>query len=207
MNSRSRSSQKSRRCYHRVISGLERGGNFRFLTLTSSNESPDTCQHSWRALYMRLQRRGLAQAYIKVPELSKNGKQHLHVILRGNYIDQVYLSHVWQEIHKAKVVGITRVKKGQGRRGLANYLVKYMTKDNFFRYSWSWSWVWRGFCKHWTRFKRTFRYHQALGIRSTFQDILYVWRHFLKLKHPSPLLHFLAEWEPSAKEYASMALT
>lgn len=202
-----KSSQKSRRCYHRVISGLERGGNFRFLTLTSSNESPDSCQRDWRCLYMRLQRRGLIQAYIKVPELSKNGKQHLHIIFRGEYITQAMISELWQELHKAKVVDIRRCNLARGKRGLASYMAKYMSKDNFFRYSWSWSWVWRGFCKHWQRLKRTFWYHQALGIKATFLDILNVWRHFLKLKVPSFILRFLAEWEPSAAEYQAMPIT
>jgi len=95
--------QKSRRCYHRVLSGVERGGTLRFLTLTSSNESPDTCQRSFRALYMRLKRRNLIQGYIKVPEMSKNGKQHLHVLFRGSYLEQSLISNWWQEIHHAKV--------------------------------------------------------------------------------------------------------
>lgn len=199
--------QKSRRCYHRVISGLERGGQFRFLTLTSSNESPDTCQHDWRVLYMRLKRRGLAQAYIKVPELGKKGKQHLHVIVRGSYIEQAFLSQQWQEIHHAKIVGITRIRQGRGKKGLANYLVKYMSKENIFRYSWSWSWLWKGFCGHWARLKRTWRYHQALGIKATFHDLITVWTHFVKLKHPGPLIRFLEEWEPSKAEYTAMPLT
>ncbi|MBA7707190.1 hypothetical protein ES703_116059 [subsurface metagenome] len=156
--------QKSRRCYHRVISGIERGGTFRFLTLTSSNDSPDLCQRSWRCLYMRLLRRGLVTAYIKVPERSKNGKQHLHVLFRGSYIEQAYVSRLWQEIHSAPVVDIRRVKGGRSPRQVAAYMAKYMSKDNWFRYSWSWSWVWRGFCKDWTRLKRLYRYLNESGL-------------------------------------------
>jgi len=190
------STPKSRRCYHRVISGLERGGSFRFLTLTSSNESPDTCQRSWRVIYMRLKRRGLVQAYIKVPELSKNGKQHLHIILRGEYIAQAALSEMWQEIHKAKVVDIRRCNLKRGKRGLAAYMAKYMSKENIFRYSWSWSWVWRGFAGHWTRLKRLWRHYNSLGKPSSFAELLLMWRHFVKLKVPDPLLTFLTAWEP-----------
>lgn len=156
---------------------------------------------------MRLQRRGLIQAYIKIPELSKNGKQHLHIIFRGEYIAQAMISELWQELHKAKVVDIRQVNRRRSKKDLAAYMAKYMAKDNFFRYSWSWSWVWRGFCKHWERLKRTWRYHQSLGIKATFQDALLVWRHFLRMKRPGPLLRFLDEWQPSDEEYKSMALT
>jgi len=156
---------------------------------------------------MRLQRRGLIEAYIKIPEMSKNGKQHLHLIFRGKYIAQAYLSDQWQEIHKAKIVDIRRVHLKNGKRGLAAYMAKYMAKENMYRYSWSWSWVWKGFCGHWTHLKRTWRYHNALGMNSNFYELLRMWRHFLKLKIPDPLLQFLSEWEPSTKEYQAMELT
>ena len=151
-------SSKSRRCYHRVISGIERGGTLRFLTLTSSKDSPDTCQRSFRALYMRLKRRGLMKGYIKVPELSKNGKQHLHVLFRGSYVDQKLLSAWWQELHHAKIVDIRRVWSNADKRKLASDMASYMAKANLYRYSWNWAWVWRGFCKDWTQLKRWWRY-------------------------------------------------
>ena len=188
------SSQKSRRCYHRVISGLERGGSFRFLTLTSSNLSPDTCQRSWRCLYMRLKRRGLVRAYIKVPELSKNGKQHLHVILEGEYIAQAAISEMWQEIHHAKVVDIRRAYAGQNKNGLASYMAKYMAKDNYFRYSWSWSWVWKGFVKDWKALIKVWRYHGAIGPPIPFATFLILWRHFLHQKSPLFLRSFCQAW-------------
>jgi hypothetical protein len=202
-----KTTQKSRRCYHRVISGLERGGNFRFLTLTSSNESPDSCQRDWRVLYMRLQRRGLIQAYIKVPELSRNGKQHLHIIFRGEYIAQAYISDMWQELHKAKIVDIRRCNLKRGKKGLASYMAKYMSKENLFRYSWSWTWVWRGFCRHWDRLKRLWRYYNQVDQPLTFHQLIQIWAGFLRLKEPGPLLCFLLQWEPSKAEYDAMHLT
>jgi len=196
--------QKSRRCYHRVISGLERGGQFRFLTLTSSNQSPDTCQRSWRCIYMRLKRRGLIEAYIKVPELSKNGKQHLHIIFRGEYIAQAAISEMWQEIHQAKIADIRRCHYKYGKKGLASYMAKYMSKENIFRYSWSWSWVWKGFCRDWTRLKRTWRFYNQSAQPIPFLDLLKIWKHFLRLKHPGPLLNFLARFEPDPWEYQAV---
>lgn len=171
---------KSRRCYHRVLSGLERGGQFRFLTLTSSNQSPDSCQQDWRKLYMRLHRRGLIQAYIKVPELSKNGKQHLHIIFRGQYIAQAHISQLWQELHKAKIVDIRRVKQGRTKQQLASYMAKYLSKENLFRYSWSWSWVWKGFCKDWTRLKRLFSLLSELSDYIPMKIILATWKRFIR---------------------------
>jgi len=148
---------KSRRCYHRVISGIERGGTLRFLTLTASNQSPDLAQHSFRVLYYRLRRRGLVRGYIKVPELSKNGKQHIHVLFRGEYIDQRDLSRWWQEIHQAKVIDIRLVTYRRTPRRVASYMAKYMSKGNLYRYSWNWDWVWRGFVSDWKRLKRLVR--------------------------------------------------
>lgn len=193
-----KTTQKSRRCYHRIISGLESGGQFRFLTLTSSNQSPDLCQKNWRILYMRLKRRGLVQGYIKVPELSKNGKQHLHVIIRGKYIAQAYLSEQWQEIHKAKVVGITRVHQGSNKGHLASYLVKYMAKENIFRYSWSWDWVWKGFCRDWWNLKRTWSYWNDMAEPVSFTVLLKIWRIFLRSRSPTKLRLLLAKIAPEA---------
>ena len=103
---------------------------------------------------MRLKRRGLLQGYIKVPEASKNGKQHLHVLFRGEYIEQALISHWWQQLHHAKVVDIRKAWRGRGGRGLASYMAKYMSKENIYRYSWNWGWVWRGFCRDWNKLKR-----------------------------------------------------
>jgi len=172
--------QKSRRCYHRVMSGLEKGGDFRFLTLTSSNESPDTCQRSFRALYMRLKRRGLISAYIKIPEPSKNGKQHLHVLFRGSYVSQAYISQAWQEIHKAKIIDIRKVHQNRGKRALASYMAKYMAKDGTFRYSWSWSWVWKGFCGDWKRLKKLWYTLNQYSAGYSYADLLRWWRLWIK---------------------------
>lgn len=177
-------SNKSRRCYHRVISGIERGGRLRFLTLTSSKDSPDTCQRSFRALYMRLKRRGLMKGYIKVPELSKNGKQHLHVLFRGSYIDQVLISQWWMEIHHAKIVDIRAVHRGSSRRKLASDMASYMSKPNQYRYSWNWDWVWKGFCKDWTELKRRVSSFALVGCYTPFKEIIAFWTHCLRTGSP-----------------------
>lgn len=140
------------------------------------------------------------EAYIKVPELSKNGKQHLHVLFRGKYIDQAYLSSQWQEIHKAKIVDIRKVKYTRTKKQIGAYMAKYMSKENTFRYAWSWSWVWRGFCRHWTLLKRAWRYQNYLGMDSSFQELIQIWGHFLRCRSPGPLLDFLTAWGGSKAE-------
>jgi len=167
---------KSRRCYHRVMSGLERGGSIRFLTLTSSPDAPKDIQRSWRALYMRMKRRGLITGYIKVPEKTKAGKLHLHILFRGSYIAQALLSKWWQEIHHSKIVDIRSFRPSGGKKRTAGYMAKYMSKENAGRYSWSWGWVWRGFCKDWTYWKR-------------------FWRRYFERQGTVPFRHCLLGWQ------------
>lgn len=140
---------------------------------------------------MRLKRRGLIQGYIKVPELSKNGKQHLHVLYRGSYIDMYLISHWWQEIHKAKVIGIRRVRYSNSKRHIASYMAKYMSKEGLYRYSWSWGWVWRGFVKDWENLKRQWhKYNENFGYHS-FAWLLSQWKYCLVYNlRPQPICPF-----------------
>jgi len=129
---------------------------------------------------MRLKRRGLIEGYIKVPERSKNGKQHLHVLFRGKYIPQDQLSTWWQELHKAKIVDIRRAGKGRSPRGLAGDMASYMTKQKLYRYSWSWGWVWHGFVKDYQRLKKLYRWVTSDINIQDFQSFVRLWRLWLK---------------------------
>ncbi|MBA7712299.1 hypothetical protein ES703_121272 [subsurface metagenome] len=139
--------------YHRVRSGLDRQENVRLLTLTSSPSSNDF-QKDFRKLIMRLKRRGLVENYIRCPELTRSGLRHDHILFRGSYIEQAYLSHLWAEIHNSPVVDIRRVG---GRHRLACYLANYLAKSPSARYSYSWNWVWKGFVKSWAILKKASR--------------------------------------------------
>jgi len=171
---------KSRRCYHRVMSGLERGGSLRFITLTSSPNAPDDIQKSWRALYMRLQRRGLIKGYIKVPEITQAGKLHYHILYRGSYISQRLLSRWWSEIHQSPIVDIRSFRPYKGKKPIASYMAKYMSKESAGRYSWSWGWVWRGFAGHWTCYKRWWNHWFNQEGKTTFKNCLLGWQFWLK---------------------------
>lgn len=170
---------KSRRCYHRVMSGLERGGSLRFITLTSSPDAPADIQRSWRALYMRMQRRGLIKGYIKVPELTKAGRLHLHILYRGSYLSQRLLSVWWSQIHQSEVVDIRTWRPFRGKRPTASYMAKYMSKEGAGRYAWSWGWVWRGFAGHWSLWKRYWRSWFEVAGQTTFKNCVLGWQFIL----------------------------
>ncbi|GAH18465.1 unnamed protein product [marine sediment metagenome] len=127
-----------------------------------------------------MRRRGLLTGYIKVPELSKNMKQHVHVLFRGKYIEQALISAWWEEIHHAKVVDIRKVYYHHSPKRIASYMAKYMSKENTYRYSWNWGWVWRGFVKDWTRLKSSFYKYYGSFSREISLRLVSFWSRWLK---------------------------
>jgi hypothetical protein len=146
--------KKQRRAYHRLLSGIKlaesRGVQLRFLTLTSSPSSDWTSlnQH-FQALVKRIQRRfGFKLQYWKIKTNEGNGV--LHIVFKGRFLPQKWLSATWLALHGAKVVDIRQFRFGSRR--LARYLVSnYLAKQSFERMSWSWGWVYRGFVSDWLR--------------------------------------------------------
>lgn len=185
--------KRKRRCFHRVLSGLERGGYIRFLTLTSSPQSPPDIHHSFRILVKRLERRKLLQGYIQVPELTKKGYCHKHILFRGSYIAQALLSRWWKEIHNAEIIDIRAFIPVRGNKAMAGYMAKYMTKEGVKRYSWSWGWVWRGFVKDW---KALYRWWAAHCPHSHFGIMLWIWRSWLRQGKPDLLIWRIADLSP-----------
>jgi hypothetical protein len=173
--------RKKKRCYHRVISGLQRKGCVRFVTLTSSDNAPCDIQHSFRKLMWRLRRRGLVQDYIKVIEVADDGRQHIHMAFRGQYIDQQWLSMLWVKLHLSPVVDIRQLKNGKrDKKRAANYLAKYMAKEACRRYSWSKNWVYPGFIKVWVVAKRIPAFaRNHFGYEATSQVLINAWQYHL----------------------------
>lgn len=182
--------RRRKRCFHRVISGLEKGGSLRLITLTSSPEAPEDIQRSFRKLIMRLRRRGLLDDYIKAIETTDSWLEHIHMVFRGSYIEQKLLSYLWSEIHNSPVVDIRKVKSGyKNKRGVANYLAKYMSKEMFRRYSWSWGWVYKGFVKTWVLACRVYRQiNDSVGDSFPFLRLLRLWKGHLKRGSPPQTL-------------------
>lgn len=182
IEAKSPSSRRHRRCFQRVISGLEKGGELRLITLTSSPGAPQDIQRSFRKLIMRLKRRDILKDYIKVIENTENGAQHIHMCFRGSYIEQRYLSALWSDIHSSKIVDIRQVKgRYRDKKNVAHYLAKYMSKEDVRRYSWSWGWVYKGFVKVWVAgLKINAQTAYFLPDALTFKHFLSLWKAHLR---------------------------
>jgi hypothetical protein len=82
---------------------------------------------------------------------TNEGNGVMHIVFKGLFIPQAWLSDAWRSIHGAKIVDIRALKNSSSKK-LANYLVgNYLCKQSFERMSWSWNWVYRGFCSTWKR--------------------------------------------------------
>ncbi len=183
------------------MTGLSRRGRaYRFLTLTSSPESPSDFQRSWRRLVMRLRRRNMLREYIKVVETTEGGLVHAHVLATGDYIAQ--LSKLWAAIHNAPVVDIRgaagasrRHQRRDSRRQLARYVAKYMSKDPKSRLAYSRYWAWPRLAGTWREWLRACR-----SRRIPFQLTLSFWTRCAQAGIPPdshPFAHWLLahEWE------------
>ena len=153
-------SAKQKRDYQRLLSGIRRaktlGKPLRFMTLTSSPKS------SWAeinahfgVLVKRIRRRFGEFEYFK--EKTREGHGVLHIVYRGAFIPQRWLSRNWHDIHGAQIVDIRKLRGSA--KALARYLISaYLAGQHFLRMSWSWGWVFRGFVRFWKRFVRTYGY-------------------------------------------------
>lgn len=123
--------RKTRLLAHRIALSPGR----RFLTLTmrpQPNTSPqsqlDALNDSWRSLWKRIRRAHGPRAlgYVKIVELHKSGRPHLHLCIATPFIHQRWLSRNWAELTGSPIVDIRLVKS---ERGIARYLSKYLTKS------------------------------------------------------------------------------
>lgn len=181
---------RRKRCYHRVMSGLERGGHLRVMMLSTATADRERVVRAWRALVMWGKRRGLLVDYIRVPELTESGYIHYHVVYRGGYIERLVVMRKWYAL-----VGGPEYCPGQkyvylqrlhSKRGIAHYLAKYMAKGNegAGNYSWSWGWVWRGFVRDWVALKSAWRMANDWGWGISYGALLAQWRSFVKAGIP-----------------------
>ena len=150
------------------MSGLTVGKNrrerLRFMTLTSSPESRDRSLNAdFRALKMRILRKfHFKMKYWKIRTNEGNGV--LHIVFRGKYVPQQWLSEQWADIHKSPIVDITSLRETRkGLTGIVFYLVgNYLSTQSFERMSWGYSWVFPGFVGCWKRLIEKYGFKQAL---------------------------------------------
>lgn len=149
--------KKQRRAYQRLMSGLivgkSRKERLRFMTLTSSLESDASKLNAhFRTLKMRVLRKfHFKMKYWKIRTNEGNGV--LHIVFRGKYVPQKWLSAQWADIHKSPIVDIRSLyETSKGLKSICFYLVgNYLSKQSFERMSWGYSWVFPGFVVSWKR--------------------------------------------------------
>lgn len=108
----------------------------RFITLTvnpswftSPEERAEKLVHAWRTIRRRFldAKPGRECEFLAVFELTKLGEPHLHIIQRGSYMPQRWLSDQMTELMGAPIVDIRSVK---GKTEVAKYVTKYISKRN-----------------------------------------------------------------------------
>jgi hypothetical protein len=162
--------KKQRRAFQRLMSGLTVGKSrrerLRFITLTSSPESVGrNLNADFRALKMRILRKfHFKMKYWKIRTNEGNGV--LHVVYRGKYIPQKWLSEQWANIHKSPVVDIRSLRETKkGLTGMVFYLVgNYLAKQSFERMSWGYSWVFPAFVSSWKRLVEKYGFKRGLEL-------------------------------------------
>ena len=120
--------RKARATIARTRAGM-RLGTVRFFTLTSpAGEGHESSYAAfparWKKFHMRLARRFGRIEYLGVVEPQKRGAAHVHVVYRGPYIPQAWLSKAAQASGFGKIADIRR-----SHPKLMSYLAKYLTKE------------------------------------------------------------------------------
>ena len=175
-------SRAEKRRYQRLISGLTVGAahneRMRFMTLTTAsgvirdiNKSFDVLKKRIRrAIYKRDGFKGFKfNRYFKLKTAEGNGV--LHIVYRGRYIPQEWLSKTWAKIHEGSyIVDIRELHWKKGTKKLSNYLiVNYLQSQKTLRMSYGWKWVWLGFCESWEHIKFVYSYWS--NFKSSFRDL------------------------------------
>ena len=106
-----------------------------FLTLTANpraHATPDAAYAAMNAaiphLFKRIRRfRPTPRTeYFLVWEWTARGWPHAHLLLRGPFLPQRWLSKQWRELTAAPIIDVRRVSTAEGA---VNYLAKYLTKS------------------------------------------------------------------------------
>lgn len=121
--------RKVRATIARINAGMALG-TVRFFTITSPGGEDAATTYArfperWKRLHQRLVRRFGRIEYLGVVEPQpRRGAAHVHVVYRGPFIPQRWLSRAAAESGFGRIVDIRRSHKG-----LAGYVAKYLTKE------------------------------------------------------------------------------
>ncbi len=130
--------------YARVDRLASAGNPQRFITLSRAGNTPSEVRINLQHLIQGIRRQGLQFEYFSTLELHKNGLPHLHLLQRGDFIEQRELSRLWGICtsksfvdRSSTVVDIRRIQEKQNVRGyLLKYLLKGLKADNHTDASW-----------------------------------------------------------------------
>lgn len=112
------------------------GSPTRFITLTVNPEWGEGAEHrgqnlakAWRDIVREYRRiyPGREAEYLVVLELTKRGEPHLHILWRGGFMPQKWLSGQMRQRIGAPVVDVRSVR---GEKEVAQYVAKYISKRN-----------------------------------------------------------------------------
>jgi hypothetical protein len=146
--------RKFNRAYQRFMLGVGMHGEYQLITLTTPEEFNGDLNNAWRKFLKRMRRRGLTCEYYAVKEWNKaHTCQHLHVVLRLDYIGYQIARLQWGEVTGAVWIHVDRVKSV---KGMVNYLGKYINKaydeEHGKRSYWyAYEWIY----PKWCRFSKT----------------------------------------------------
>ena len=155
--------RKVRRFYQRCFTGVGVGGRLRILSLTTSDEAKARgydIHRNFRVLVKRLRRRWGRFEYIGVKEV-KGDRLHLHLLFRGEYMEQAQIEAMWAKLHASPVVDIRAV---YSQRGGVRYLAKYLAEQALSRYWASYGWVFRGWVGWSKRVKRALGHYPSKAL-------------------------------------------
>lgn len=122
-------------CAWRVVKAACRGNPNKLITFTckpDQYETPDEAARAMKNALVALRKalareKGIAKLpMIIVFEAHKSGWPHMHILARGPWISQVWLSDTWKRLTGAWCVDIRKIQDG-GRA--AKYVAKYLGKD------------------------------------------------------------------------------
>ena len=147
-------SRKQRRGYHRCYSGIKKGminnERLRFLTLTNKTFN-ERLNEDFQILKQRIRRAGYRFEYWKCR--TSEGGGVLHIVYRGDFIPQIFISENWYDITGDSFIVDIREIDYSSSKNVARYVVsQHLTGGQgslYVRSSWSWGWVCKGFVNVW----------------------------------------------------------
>jgi hypothetical protein len=119
--------------YYKLDYLISAGEPERFITLTRAGKTTEEIRINLQKLVQGLRRLGKKFEYLSVVELHLNEQPHLHMMQRGDFVEQELLSELWER-YTAKsysgqgsfIVDIRRIDPNQNVKG---YLLKYIKKS------------------------------------------------------------------------------